>query len=131
MSAQLAHPNSRRVLQSGLAWMLCYLGALYVLKTGAIAAPWGVVIALLPAPAFAWFVWHVIAALRSADELERRVNLEGLAFAFPAAMLLVMTLGLFELVVDLPREDWSYRHIWAWFPPLYGLGVALAWSKYK
>ena len=29
-----------------------------------------------------------------------------------------MTLGLLQLAIDLPPEDWSYRHVWAYLPLL-------------
>jgi hypothetical protein len=43
----------------------------------------------------------------------------------------LMTLGLLELVVPLKSEDFSLRHVWAYMPVLYLLGLALAWRRYK
>lgn len=126
-----ASSPARRVILAGVSWMVLYLLALYVLKHAPQGVWYGVPLALLPAPAFAWFVWCVIGELRQADELQRRVNLEGLAFAFPAAMLLVMVLGLLELVGAQPEGVFTFQLLWSWFPPLYGIGVAIAWKRYR
>lgn len=64
------------------------------------------------------------------DELERKIQLEALALAYPLAMLLIFTLGLLELAIPLSKEDWSYRHIWAMMPVLYFGSIAFVRRKY-
>jgi hypothetical protein len=75
-------------------------------------------------------LFTIIRAARDLDELERRIQLEALAFAFVLAVLLLMTLGLMELAITLNRDDWSYRHVWAMLPMLYFGGLALARRRY-
>jgi hypothetical protein len=87
--------------------------------------------ALLPVVPTALFLWVFIAGIRSMDELQRRVHLEALVIAFPLAVLLLMTLGLLQLAITLPIEDWSYRHVWVYLPMFYFLGLAIAWRRYQ
>ena len=80
---------------------------------------------------FAVFVMRYIGYLRGLDELHRRVHLEALAFAFPLAMLLLMTLGLMERGNLLSGENWSYRHVWYYLPFFYLLGITISWRRYR
>lgn len=73
----------------------------------------------------------IIRGARELDELEKRIQLEALAFAFVLALLLIMTLGLMELAITLNRDDWSYRHVWAMLPMLYFGGVVIARKRYS
>ncbi|HWP38572.1 MAG TPA: hypothetical protein VNL18_13565 [Gemmatimonadales bacterium] len=89
------------------------------------------VAALLPVAPAGLMLWKMINGVRRLDELHRRVHLEALVVAFPLAILLLMTLGLLELAIDLPTEDWSYRHVWVYLPFFYFVGLAIAWRRYK
>ena len=115
---------------SAALWALAFLGArlgLEALRFGSAAA---VLLALLPIPFFAAFLWTFNRAIRRSDELELRIRLEALAFAFPATVLLLMVLGLLELATELNRDDWSYRHVWAFTPILYLAGLTMARRRY-
>ena len=94
-------------------------------------SPWRIPLALAPLPPFLFFLWAVVAAVRSLDELGRRIHLEALAVAFSLATVLLMTLGLLQLAMTLPPDDWSYRHTWAFLPMFYFLGLALAQRRYR
>ena len=72
-----------------------------------------VVIALLPTPFFVYYLWTWMKGVGEMDELERRIELEALGFAFPAAVVFLMTLGLLDLAISLNPDDFSLRHIWA------------------
>jgi nitric oxide reductase large subunit len=93
---------------------------------------WGrIVAALAPVPLFVlWAAAFTRSVREEADELERRIQLEALAFAFACIFALLMGLGLMELVVQLPPEDLSYRHVWALLPIFYFGGVVLARRRY-
>jgi hypothetical protein len=118
------------VLFSGLIWVGTYLAARVVLKEPRVTGVWRLVTALLPVGPFALFLVALSRGIRQLDELERRIQLEALALAFPLTMLLLMALGLLELAIPLPREDWSYRHVWAMLPLFYFVGLALARRRY-
>lgn len=90
-----------------------------------------VAVALLPVLPTAVFLWLVITNIRGLDELQRRVHLEALAIAFPLAILLLWTLGLLQLAIDLPAEDWSYRHVWVYLLLFYFIGLAIASRRYQ
>jgi hypothetical protein len=128
-------PNHRttgdwKVFGVFVLWAVIYLVARVLLELEA-QPPWvRIAIALTPVPVFAWVLWNVSKAVEAMDELERRIQLEALAFAFPMTLLLVMTLGLLELAVGLNPDDWSYRHIWPILFALYFAGLVLARRRY-
>lgn len=113
-------------------WAVSFFGVRLVLDKGLHLPAWvKVVAALIPILPTALFLWVVVSALRGLDELHRRVHLEALAIAYPLAILLLVTLGFLQLAIDLPTEDWSYRHVWPFLPCFYFIGLAIAWSRYK
>ncbi|HWK90184.1 MAG TPA: hypothetical protein VNP72_09320 [Longimicrobium sp.] len=111
-------------------WVGSYFGARMVLEMEGLGTALRVAVALVPLLPFAALLWMVIAGLRSMDELERRIQLEALAVAYPLAILLLMLLGLLQLAVDLSPDDWSYRHLWPFLFVFYFLGVARARARY-
>jgi hypothetical protein len=90
-----------------------------------------IAVALIPFPFFVAFLVAEIRLLRRVDELERKIQLEALAVAFPAAMLLMMRLGLLERAMLLKAEDWSYRHTWFFLPLFYFVGLGVARRRYR
>lgn len=112
-------------------WFAAYFAARLLLKLS-IFTPWERVgISLIPIPFFVWFLWLFVKRMRDTDELQRRIQLEALAIAFPAAVVLLMTLGLLQRAIDLPMEDWSYAHVWLYLPMLYVFGNAIAANRYR
>jgi hypothetical protein len=108
-----------------------YAAAMAALKTIEMPAGARIAVALLPFPFFVAFLIAEIRLLRRVDELERKIQLEALAVAFPAAMLLMMALGLLERAVALKPEDWSYRHTWFFLPLFYFVGLGIARRRYR
>jgi hypothetical protein len=88
-------------------------------------------VAIVPIIPFALFLWYFIRGLRAGDELERKIQLEALAIAFPLAILLLMILALVELAHPLNPDDWSYRHVWIFLPVFWLAGQMLARRKYQ
>jgi hypothetical protein len=87
-------------------------------------------LALVPVPLFSIFVWSFVRSVRRADELERRIQLEALAIAFPLGLLLLTTLGLVQRAVELDFQDWSYNHVWPMFAVFYLAGNVIARKRY-
>jgi hypothetical protein len=117
----------------GLAvlWIALYFGIrLYLEANPDLAAPVRLGLAFVPVPVFAMFLWRFVLGVRSADELERRIQLEALAVAFPLGLLLLTTLGLAQRAVELKFEDWSYNHVWPFFTLFYVFGLMLARRRY-
>lgn len=118
-------------LSVAVFWVLSYFAARMALAQLELDSWMRVTVALLPVIPTALFLWIVVGHIRTLDELQRRVHLEALAIAFPLSILLLWTLGLLQLAVDLPAEDWSYRHVWVYLPLLYFVGLAFAWRRYQ
>ena len=87
--------------------------------------------ALIPTPLFALFLWSFVRDLRSADELERRIQLEAFAVAFLLGMVLLTTLGLAQRAVQLNFQDWSFNHVWPMFALFYLTGMVIARKRYS
>ena len=112
------------------AWFGAWIGARLLLE-GASVPVWArVAAALAPAPLAGAALLTILRGARELDELERRIQLEALAFAFVLALLLIMTLGLMELAITLNPDNWSYRHVWAMMPLLYFVGLVIARRRY-
>lgn len=120
----------RSVGVAAILLILLFFGARVLLELPNLPTALRVGIALVPLPAFIWLLWSFVREVRAADELERRIQLEALAIAFPLTMVLVMTLGLLQVAIPLPPEDWSYRHIWPLIYVFYLLGLTLARRRY-
>jgi hypothetical protein len=91
-------------------------------------APWRVVVAVVPVVPIALGVLAFVRFLRQMDELQRRIQLEGLAFAFGGTALVTFTYGFLQ-IAGLPALSW----IWV-FPlmcALWGCGLALAAWRYR
>jgi hypothetical protein len=89
-----------------------------------------VAIALLPTPFFVWYLWTWMKGVSEMDELERRIELEALGFAFPAAVIFLATLGLLDVAITLNPDDFSLRHTWLMLPMLYYIGLWRAKRRY-
>lgn len=112
------------------AWFLTWFVARVVLES--TVPGWiRVVAALAPTPLAGGALLAIIRGARELDELEKRIQLEALAFAFVLSVLLLMTLGLLELAITLNRDDWSYRHVWAMLPLFYFGGLVVARRRYS
>lgn len=120
-----------RLLIRGLLWISIYLLsrgllALDTLDTTALR----IAIALLPVPFFVAYLRTWFKGAAAMDELQRRIELEALGFAFPAAIVFLMTIGLIDLAVTPPTEDFSLHHTWLMLPMLYYIGLWRAQRRY-
>lgn len=113
-------------------WVITFVGARIVLDKD-LQAPAVVklVAALIPILPTALFLYVMVSGLRNLDELHRQVQLEALVIAYPLAILMLVTLGFLQLAIELPSEDWSYRHVWCFLPAFYFLGLSIAWRRYR
>lgn len=120
-----------RLLVRGLLWISIYALSRGLLELDIVEPTARVAIALVPAPFFAWWLWTWMKGVSQMDELERRIELEALAFAFPLAVILLMTLGLLDVAIALNPNDFSPRHVWAMMPLLYCAGLWRAKRRYQ
>lgn len=116
----------------GLTWLLSYVGVRALVEQPVTTSTtWLVILVLVPVIPAALFLFYFITGMKELDELQRRIQLEALAFAYPLAMLMVITLGLLEFVVQLNPDDWSYRHLWPYLALFYLLGIIMAKRRYE
>jgi hypothetical protein len=121
----------RAALTAAVLSAVVYIAARAVLKQPGLAQPARTAAALLPLPFFLFFLYFEVRLIRRFDELDRRIQLEALAFAFPGIVVVLMTLGLLQVAgVSLSPEDWSYRHVWFLALVFYVLGVGFARKRY-
>jgi hypothetical protein len=127
-----AGPSGYAVLGLLLTWLVLYFAARFYLETNMhLASGVRLTIALIPTPVFILFVWTFVRGIRTADELERRIQLEALAVAFPLGLVLLTTLGLVQRAVELNFQDWSYNHVWPMFAFFYIAGIFVAKKRYE
>lgn len=115
----------------GIVWLVLYFAVRFYLEANPqLASGLRLGLAFAPMPFFAGFMWRFIQELRTTDELERRIQLESLAIAFPLGLLLLTTLGLVQRAIELNFQDWSYNHVWPMLVVFYLLGQAVARKRY-
>ncbi len=125
-------PRGITILALLLGWLVLYFAVRFYLEANPeLTRGARLAIAFIPAPVFAAFLVQFVRGLRSADELERRIQLEALAVAFPLGLLLLTTLALVQRAVELSFQDWSFNHIWPYFVLFYFVGLALARRRYS
>lgn len=120
-----------RLALAALAWFVAYFAARVFLKDSEAATWVRVAVALMPVPFFVATLLLLVRGIRGMDELQRRIQLEALAIAFPVTMVFLMTLGLLQRAIVLPFEDWSYLHVWVYLPAFYFVGIVVASRRYR
>jgi hypothetical protein len=119
-----------RLIGAAALSVLTYFAARAVLEMDTLATRWRVTAAIVPVPVFAWVLYEILRSSRQLDEMQRRMHLEALAFAYPLLLTLLMLLGLLELAIPLDPDNWSYRHVWQMQGIIYLLGLILAYRRY-
>ena len=120
-----------RLLMSGVLWVAVYIASRWLLESTIEARAARIGIALLPTPFMAWYLWTWFTGISRMDELQRRIELEALAFAFPVSLVFLATLGLLDVATALNPDDFSLRHTWLMLPMLYYVGLWKAQRRYR
>lgn len=111
-----------------LAFVLTYAAARLLVRNPDLPAAGRLLLCLLPALTGGFVVWRIVQFTRSlGDELERRIQLEAFAFAFPAGLLASLALGFVDHSGLLHIDPWDY---WFFHLPMYFAGLALARRRY-
>lgn len=122
---------SSAVVVAAAAWLVVYFAArvgLQYVRAGSVES---ILVAVAPTFAFFAFVWTVQRAVRRADELQRLVQLDALAFAFSTTICVLMGLGLLDIahrgrLEFPPLSDW-----WVLLPMLYAVCLLVAQRRYR
>ena len=109
------------------AYVIAVPASIWLLK-GHEHSPFRYLFAVLPVIPSAFAMWAAIRLFRGLDELQRRVQSEGIAFSFLATCLLTLTWGFLQNA-GLPQADII------WVAPLliilWGLGLGIASRRYQ
>jgi hypothetical protein len=127
----LATKPSRHVLAAGTIWFVVYFGARLALEDARLPDPLRLAAAFAPLLAFFAFVWVVQRAITGADELQRLIQLQALALAFPTTLVVLMTLGLMEMFHGGQLRLPPLRDLWAMLPLLYAICAGVAYWRYR
>ncbi|HEX6886031.1 MAG TPA: hypothetical protein VF530_21835 [Planctomycetota bacterium] len=122
-----------RLLRSFLiptAFVLAYFAARAGIESVEPRSTPALLFALLPVPAFAFFIHAYVRNVRGMDELERRIQLEALAFAFPVALLVAFTAGLLHLAGFEGEGDWDLPRLWPLLVLPYFFGLMRSRRRY-
>ncbi|MGB5108042.1 MAG: hypothetical protein WBP29_08315 [Candidatus Zixiibacteriota bacterium] len=119
------------LIASGVLFVGTWVVARGLLKQSELSQPVRVILALLPIGPFAWMLWNFIKGITSLDELQRKIQLEALAVAYPVMMVFLMTLGLLDIAIGLSSENFGLKHLWYYMPVFYFLGLFVATRRYQ
>lgn len=120
-------PYFRELGGSLVAYVVLLVGSILVLKQGVPAAPWRELLALAPMLAGIAICWAIVRELRRMDELQMRIQLEALGFAFAGTALVSFSYGFLE-GLDYPRL--SMFTLWPLMAVLWVVGLLLARRRY-
>jgi hypothetical protein len=117
-------------LAAMLASLCAYSVYIYLRETGHPPGDaYRTVTTLLFIVAFATWVFLQVRIYRGLDEFERQVQFLALAIAFPASLVAVFALGLLRAEGFLSSAD--PRDLPIVMVGAYGVGLALAWRRYR
>jgi len=129
---KLFSPFPRRYLFELGAAMLVYAlvlcSSIFLLKTGYFEGASATLVALLPTLPCIGACWAILRQFRRLDELQLRVQLEALGFAFAGTALLTFSYGFLEGVGWRPL---SMFVVWPVMATLWLVGLAVAARRYR
>ena len=105
-------PSRRCLLRAGLLWgsYAALVGISGWIVDANPGADWRYAVAVLPMLPVGFVLRDWLRMFRRSDELEQRIALESIAFAFGATALLTFTFGFLQLA-GLPDINWLF--VWA------------------
>lgn len=131
LDTEACAPARARAIAALIGSAVVYVSAIVLLRFIAMPRPAKIVVALLPLPAFAFYLVRWIRAIHRLDELQRQIQLEALAIAYPLALLFVMLLGLLDTVDAVPAGALDYMKPWPIMFWLYFVGLLVARKRYR
>ena len=127
-SQSAAKTYVREFLTAMVAYAIILIVSISLIKNSPPLAWWRFPLALAPLIPLCFALWAFLRFFRRMDELQRRIQLEALAFSFGATCLVTLSYGLLENV-GLPILNWI------WVAPfmiaLWGVGSCIAAWRYQ
>ena len=122
MSEQAKVRNQQLIIASGFLTIGAVFASSYFLEKQPMGSPSRLALALLPLPFSLLMLAVYVRLVRQADEFQKKIFLESLAIAWPAAMILGMTFEYlqkagFAMWMDVGRL-WPFMAI-LWVPALF------------
>jgi hypothetical protein len=123
----------RRLILS--IWTLGFLaismvfGVSWLLEAHALSPALRLLVALVPVPVFTGFIVSEIQVLRRLDELQKRIQLEALAIAFPAGIILAIAVEYLQKAGFL--TEWTFGDVWPYMALLYLPAYLIARGRYR
>src|SRR5262252_31627 len=124
-----AATSGRFVIWAALLAAVVILGAALAAKQFERGSAPRIALALLQGLASASAVILPVRSIRALDELQQRIQLEALAFAFAGTGVLTTTYG-FLATAGLPAIDWG-TYVWPVMVLLWAIGVAMGKLRYR
>ena len=121
-----ARAYTRRLTVAMLGYSALLVTAIRVGNLDATAW-WRYVLFLLPVLPLVYVAWAVTRLMSDVDELQRRIQLEALAFAFGAGSLITFTYGFLQ-IAGLPLLSWLF--VWPVYAVCWLVGSFLAHRRY-
>ena len=112
-----------------LAYAIVLAVAISLVTTTSSDSVWRVPLALLPMVPLVFALFAFVRYMSRVDELQRRIQLEALAFAFGGTALLTFGYGFLQSIAGYPQVNWFV--VWPVMAVLWLAGKARADRKYK
>ncbi len=120
----------RALIVAGVLFVAAYFVARGWIETAEPRSGEALAAALLPVPFFGFLLLTFVRGVRSMDELERRIQLEALAVAFPCAILIAFVVGLLHLAGFHGTNDFDPPRLWPLLLLPYWFGIVVARRRY-
>lgn len=130
MNKPRKHINDR-VPVYALIWALSYIGSLLAFKSLELPTAAGIVLTITTTLAFAVFLYKYYRSIFFMDEVQIKIQMEAVVFAFAIGLMLMMILGLLDMFIVLNQKDWNYRNLLPLLIAFYFIGLFISKRKYN
>lgn len=117
-------------------WITSFISAFsivfcaFLLRRVELSIELRVAVALIPALPTAFLIWTMARAIIGLDELQRKIQLEGLALSFAVTIFLIVIYGMLQLAqIGLPEIPIFY--VYVVMVLFYGIGTMIAGRRYR
>lgn len=102
----------------------------FLLKRQDLSMEIRVIIALIPVIPTALLIWSIAKAIMKMDELQRKIQIEGLALAFAGTCLATLIYGMLR-IADVGLPELSTLYVYVLMILLYSIGAIIAGRRYR